>query len=113
VTTSNTLAPPDDAVAVAIPGLIDDTEAILVAPNWKLVWWRFRKHRLAVICGVILLAIVSIALFPDFYSTLPPQESDAKRAFIPPQLVHFFGPDGAYMYVYRVKGERNPKTLMM
>ncbi len=112
MTTSNTLASADD-VAVVIPGLVDDTEAILVAPNWKLVWWRFRKHRLAVICGVILTAIVSIALFPDFYSSLPPQESDAKRAFVPPQLIHFFGPDGAFLYVNRVKGQRNPETLMM
>ena len=26
----------------------DDPESIYVAPNWKLVWWRFKKHKLAV-----------------------------------------------------------------
>ncbi|MCG3209534.1 MAG: hypothetical protein FOGNACKC_03161 [Anaerolineae bacterium] len=112
MTTTNTLAAAEDA-AVAIPGLVEDTEAIYLAPNWKLVWWRFKKHRLALICGIILLGIISIALFPNFYSTLPPQESDAKRAFIPPQTIRFFGPTGSFLYVYRVKGERNPKTLMM
>ena len=44
-------APPTE---VAL-GLAEDADAVSVAPNWKLVWWRFRKHRLAVVCGVIVI----------------------------------------------------------
>jgi peptide/nickel transport system permease protein len=108
---------PKDAIAadtvVVLPGLAHDAEAIYVAPNWKLVWWRFRKHRLALISGVIIIFIATIALFPDFYSTLPPHESNATRSFIPPQRLHFFGDDGSFLYVYNVIGQRNPATLMM
>ena len=43
-------------------------EAFDVAPNWKLVWWRFKKHRLALISAFVLLGIILIALFPDFFS---------------------------------------------
>ncbi|MBE7550502.1 MAG: ABC transporter permease [Anaerolineales bacterium] len=99
--------------AAVLPGLGHDAEAIYVAPNWKLVWWRFKKHRLALISGVLIIFIATIALFPDFYSTLPPHESNAIRSFVPPQRLHFFGEDGAFLYVYNVIGKRNPTTLMM
>ncbi|UCC52139.1 MAG: hypothetical protein JSV68_24050, partial [Anaerolineaceae bacterium] len=38
----------------------EEVDSIYVAPNWKLVWWRFRKHKLAVASTlvVILIAIV-------------------------------------------------------
>ena len=49
--------------------LPEASEEIDVAPNWKLVWWRFKKHRLAVISGWILIIIALIALFPNFFST--------------------------------------------
>jgi peptide/nickel transport system permease protein len=105
--------PPVEDSGVKIPGLDHDIEAIYVAPNWKLVWWRFKKHRLALFSGFVVIFIATIALFPDFYSTLPPHESDAVRSFVPPQLPRFFGPDGSFIYVYDVEGQRNPTTLMM
>jgi peptide/nickel transport system permease protein len=118
IKTSSILSEPEDttvaSAAAAMPGLDDrSAEAIYVAPNWKLVWWRFKKHRLALISGIIIIFIATIGLFPDFYSTLPPQESDQFRAFIPPQRLRFFGEDGTFLYVHDVVGQRNPKTLMM
>lgn len=116
--TSPILSEPEDSAAAsavaAIPGFDDrSAEAIYVAPNWKLVWWRFKKHRLALVSGIIVIFIATIGLFPDFYSTLPPQESDQFRAFIPPQRLRFFGEDGTFLYVDDVVGERNSATLMM
>ena len=103
----------DINAVVVLPGLDHDAEAIYVAPNWKLIWWRFKKHRLALISGIIIVFIATIALFPDFYSTLPPHESDSVRSFVPPQRLRFFGEDGTFLYVYNVTGQRNPETLMM
>jgi peptide/nickel transport system permease protein len=115
--TSPVLTEPDEIAtedaAVVLPGLDLDAEAIYVAPNWKLVWWRFKRHRLALISGIIIIFIATIALLPDFYSTLPPQQSDAIRSFVPPQRLRFFGEDGTFLYVYNVTGQRNPETLMM
>jgi peptide/nickel transport system permease protein len=103
----------DTDPGVVLPELGRDAEAVYVAPNWKLVWWRFKKHRLALASGVIIIFIVTIALFPNFYSTLPPHESDSIRSFVPVQRPRFFGPDGEFLYVYDVSGQRNPDTLMM
>ena len=35
-------------------------DAIDVAPNWKLVWWRFKKHRLELVSGVIFILFALI-----------------------------------------------------
>ena len=38
----------DDEATGALALATEEAEAFYVAPNWKLVWWRFRKHKLAV-----------------------------------------------------------------
>ncbi len=118
------LVPAEDSVAgdpglaadfdlgAAPPDLVSDAEAFYVAPNWKLVWWRFRKHRLAVISGVIVILIGIVALFPDFFSTQDPNESQATGSFIPVQRLRFWD-GGPSLHVLGVTGARNPKTLRM
>ena len=32
-------------------------DRIAVAPNWKLVWWRFRRHYLAMGSAALLLCL--------------------------------------------------------
>lgn len=86
---------------------------IYVAPNWKLVWWRFRKHRLALICSVVVAVIAIVALFPGFFSTQDPNATKASKAFMPPQGLHLFDDGRLRLFVYGVKGARNPKTLQM
>lgn len=87
---------------------------VQVAPAWKLMWWRFRKHKLAVISGWILLGIVLIAIFPQFFATHMPETTSARRAYIPPQPVRIFH-EGRLTapFVYAVEGARNPVTLGM
>jgi peptide/nickel transport system permease protein len=92
----------------------DDAPAVYVAPAWKLTWWRFRKHKLAVVCLWVVGLIAAIALAPAFFATQDPNATSARRAFIPPQslqVVHEGRP--ALPFVYGVVGERNPVTLRM
>jgi peptide/nickel transport system permease protein len=92
--------------------LLEDADAVSVAPNWKLVWWRFRKHRLAVVSGVIMLLIAIVALFPGFFATQEPNASNATGSFIPVQRVHFWD-ERPSLFVYGVTGARNARTLRM
>jgi peptide/nickel transport system permease protein len=100
----------EDPPAVA-PETAEDR--ISVASNWRLVWWRFRKHRLALLSALVLLALYGIVLFPDFLSTQDPEATEARLAFIPVQRLHLF--DGARLrpWVPAVVGKRNPITLRM
>ena len=34
--------------------------------QWRLVWWKFKKHRLAVAGGIVVLLIYLVALFAEF-----------------------------------------------
>jgi peptide/nickel transport system permease protein len=105
--------PVNGEVVGIMAGLAEDAEAIYVASNWKLVWWRFKKHRLALISGLVVIMITIVALFPDFFSTQDPQKTSATKAFIPPQGIKLFDEGRLSPFVYNVEGKRNPKTLAM
>ena len=92
---------------------IEQGSAIDVAPNWKLIWWRFKRHKLALVCSVILVIIAAIALFPDFFSTQDPHKTNAHKSFMPVQAIHFFGYRGLSPYAYKMVGKRNKDTLRM
>lgn len=88
-------------------------DRIAVASNWKLVWWRFRKHHLAMFSAVILAGFYLVVLCPDFFSTQSPEQTDARQAFIPVQMLHLFDDGGWNPWVPAIVGKRNPVTLRM
>ena len=57
-------------------------DRIAVASNWKLVWWRFRRHHLAMASAVLLIFMYTIVLVPNFFSTQDPERTDARQAFL-------------------------------
>ncbi len=87
-------------------------DRIAVASNWKLVWWRFRRHHLALFSAGVLICLYLVVLCPDFFSTQDPQQTDARQAFIPVQTLHLFD-DGWDPWVPAIVGKRNPVTLRM
>src|SRR5262245_8211132 len=88
-------------------------ERVAVASNWKLVWWRFRRHHLAMASAVLLIFMYLIVLVPDFFSTQDPERTDARQAFIPVQMVHLFDDGALSPWVPAIVGKRNPTTLRM
>jgi peptide/nickel transport system permease protein len=92
--------------------LADFDDAVSVAPNWKLVWWRFKKHRLAFYSSFIVILIVVIAALPGFFSTQDPHESATRGSFMPPQGIHIWDKGPAF-YAFAMIGKRNQTTLKM
>jgi peptide/nickel transport system permease protein len=85
---------------------------IYVASQWKLVWWRFRKHRLALVGTVVVILIYLIALFAEFVAPFTPDAFDADYTYAPPQRLHFFDEDGFGLYVYGYSSKLNEETLV-
>ena len=86
-------------------------QRIAVATQWQLMWWRFRKHRLAVGGTIVLIAFYLVALFAEFFAYADPQDSDAQRSLMAPQPIHWFD-DGRFKpFVYALKGTRDPVTF--
>ncbi len=88
-------------------------ERISVASNWRLVWWRFRTHRLAMASALLLLVLYAVVLCPEFWSTQDPEATDARLAFIPVQRIRLFDGGALRPWVPAVTGARNPVTRRM
>jgi peptide/nickel transport system permease protein len=88
-------------------------ERVSLASNWTLVWWRFRKHKLAMASALALLGFYAVVLCPDFFSTQDPEATDARLAFIPVQRVRLFDGWTPRPWVPGIAGKRNPITLRM
>lgn len=93
----------------------DDTtlqeERISVASQRQLIWWRFRRHRLAMVGAVVVGLFYLVAIFGDFLSTSDPQASDGTRSLMPPQVVRPIQDGSLSPHVYAVVGQRDPVTL--
>ncbi|GAB4567285.1 MAG: ABC transporter permease [Anaerolineae bacterium] len=90
-------------------------EKIYVASQWELMWWRFRKHKMALVASGILVVLYTITLFWEFLAPYDPHRYDVKYAYAPPQLPHFIDEEGFHWppYVYGLKPKRDPETLRM
>jgi peptide/nickel transport system permease protein len=86
-------------------------ERIAVATQWQLMWWRFRKHRLAGVAGIVLAVFYFVALFADFLAYVDPHESDALRSLMAPQPIHWVGAGGFGPHVHPLRGRRDPFTF--
>jgi peptide/nickel transport system permease protein len=95
--------------------LITEAESrVAVATQRQLIWWRFRRHKLAVASGVIVLAFYIVAAFADFIAYAPPFDTQAARSYIPPQPIHWFAADGHFQpQVYALKGKRDLRTFKL
>jgi len=88
-------------------------EKVSVAAQWQLMWWRLRKHRLALASAVVLLCFYLVAIAAEFFASADPSASSAQQSFMTPQPIHFFDNGSFSPFVYGVKGQRDPKTLLM
>ncbi|NPV08961.1 MAG: ABC transporter permease [Anaerolineae bacterium] len=89
-------------------------ESIFVASQWKLVWWRFRKHRLAVISAVVLGIMYTMVVFAEFFSPYNATQSDKRFIYAPPQKLHFVDSEGNFHlppFTYAMTGTLNMETL--
>jgi peptide/nickel transport system permease protein len=82
-----------------------------VASQWKLMWWKFRKDKLAVVGSVVVLFFYTMAAFAEFFAPKSPEFFNPQYVFAPPQPVYFFL-DGRWdPFVYGLKFERDPVSL--
>ena len=86
-------------------------ERIYVASQWRLMWWRFHKHRLALVAGLVLGVFFLAAINAEFLATSDPRLPEAQRSLMPPQRIHCFDGWRFSPHVYPVSGRRDQRTL--
>ncbi len=88
---------------------VDDV-GLEAAGQWRLVWLKFRRHRLALASLVILAMFYGVAAFCEFFAPTTTPTFWREYVYAPPQrirLVH----DGAFLlHVNGYKFERDPRS---
>jgi len=91
---------------------IDDmaVERYYIASQRELIWRKFRKHKVAVISGVLLIVLYLSAIFADF---IAPYDVSARTNFryAQAQLLVFVSAGYVGPHVYGYKQVNDPKTL--
>ena len=83
------------------------------ASQWQLMWWKFRKHRVAMAAGLVIVSLYVVAVFCEFLAPYALDHRQVEYAFAPPQRLHFVSDEGIHLwpFVYGLKGVRHPETL--
>ncbi|MFZ4531504.1 MAG: ABC transporter permease [Alsobacter sp.] len=93
-----------------------DQKRFAVASQWQLMWWAFRRHRLAMVGLWVVAFFYLIALIPGFFAVNDPSAQNARAAYHPPQPLHFIdrSADGGWSlrpYIHPFVLKRDPQTL--
>jgi peptide/nickel transport system permease protein len=80
----------------AVTALTPEQERYYTASQWKLMWWRFRRHRVAVVSGIFLLLMYLSIMFSEFIAPYELQYRHTDFLYAPPQQVRLFH-DGAFV----------------
>ncbi len=92
----------------------EEEEVLTSATPRQLMWWKFRKHRLAIISSIVLIVMYLLAIFAPFISPMDPNDFDAKYKFVPPMSLNFVDTQGNFHLLPGVNGlaaSRDPETL--
>ncbi|MEC9347305.1 MAG: ABC transporter permease [Pseudomonadota bacterium] len=90
--------------------LTPEQERFYLASQWQLMWWKFRRHRLAVISGLILVLFYLSALVSEPLSPYNQHTRDSGHIFAPPQTVRLFHEGefiGPFVYRYQLTKDRD------
>ncbi len=84
------------------------------ASQFQLIWWKFKRHRLALIGTFILALFLVIAVLAEFLAPYDPFNRNAEYLFGPPQAIHFFE-DGTLHapFVYGITFAMDPVSFQL
>lgn len=90
----------------SIERVAEAQEKYFLASQWQMMWWKFKRHRLALISGLFLIFIYFSALIAEVLAPYYLHTRDPRHIFAPPQQIHFFHEGefvGPFVYGYRFR----------
>ena len=104
-----------DEIPVIEEDIASGGEKVYVAPPWKLMWWRFRKHKMALVCSVILIVFYFVAIFSEFVAPYDPDQAMIQFKQVPPTAIHIRDGEGQFHFpfVYQHTRAMDPITYQI
>lgn len=74
----------------SVERLTPEQEHYYLASQWQLMWWKFKRHRVAVFCGVLLIVMYASILVSEFLAPYNLHTRNINFIYSPPQKVYLF-----------------------
>jgi peptide/nickel transport system permease protein len=96
-----------------IDAMTPGQEKFFMASQWRLMWWKLQRHKLAVISGAILLAFYASILISEILAPYDLNTRNIDFIYAPPQPIHLFDDQGRFIgpFVYGFDYRLNMETL--
>jgi len=97
---------------IAVTQLTPEQEKFYMASQWKMMWWRFLCHKLAVVAGVILLLSYLSIFVSEVLAPYNLHSRNTDFIYAPPQGIHLIH-EGSLRapFVYPQRYTLNMETL--
>ncbi len=95
-----------------IEQLTAEQERYYRASQWRIMWWKFKRHRLAYGSAIFLLLIYLSIVISEILAPYHLHSRHTNHIYAPPQAVHLFH-EGEFRgpFVYGFRFELNMETL--
>ena len=96
----------------SIEALSPEQERYYLASQWQLMWWKFIRHRLALVSGGFLLLMYVSILISEVLAPYNLHSRNINAIYAPPQSVHMFH-EGEFIgpFVYGTHYRLNLRNL--
>ena len=74
----------------AVEALTPEQERFYMASQWKMMWWKLKRHHIAVVAGLILLFVYGSILISEVIAPYNLHTRDGFHIYAPPQQLRFF-----------------------
>ncbi len=107
------VAPIPEAKPIDLALAVEEVEhtRVEVASQWQLMWWKFKRHKMAMAGGAVVLAYYVVALFAGFFAPVHFTTYKEEYVYAPPQQIHLFRDGKLDPYVYGYRFERDPASF--
>jgi peptide/nickel transport system permease protein len=88
---------------MSVEQMTPEQERYYLASQWQMMWWKFRRHRLAVVSGAFLLILYASIAISEFLAPYNLHQRHVDFIYAPPQRIHFFDQGrfvGPFVYGY-------------
>ena len=96
----------------SVTKLTPEQEAYYSAPQWKLIWWKFTRHKVAVVSLLFLSLLYSSILISEFLAPYDLHSRHTDHIYAPPQTIKLFH-EGRFVgpFTYGLDYQLNMTTL--
>jgi peptide/nickel transport system permease protein len=96
----------------SVEAMTPEQERYFMASQWRMMWWKLKRHRLAVFSGGVLLVLYFSILIAEFLAPYNLHTRNTDFIYAPPQRVHLFH-EGSFVgpFVYGLDYKLDMRNL--